>query len=181
MITNSPDWRLMHFPTLLCNKCIFSHPELQLQPMDPWHREYHCRLSLPRSPHPNTVTNTTPPLLGLTSIGFCDVTDNPFLATLCTERCTQPIWAFAHAVQQAEFRKNRNTPLASATVRDTIASLSADFVDNNRPDPSTNVKKHGKTHRILRLHFSAYWHTDLAVKHQRALTIEFSLKLYFQS
>ena len=113
----------------------------------------------------------------LASIGFCDVTD-PFLANLSPEQRIRLIGAFAHAVRQAEFSTHRDTPLASATVRDTIASLSATFVENDRPDPATNI--HGKTHRILRLQFSAYRHTDPAVKHQRALTIEFILKLYFQ-
>jgi len=112
----------------------------------------------------------------LGSIGFCAATD-PFLVHLSPEHRTRLIGAFAHAIRQAEFSAHRDTPLASATVRDTIASLSATFVEHDRPDPTINI--HGKTHRILRLQLSAYRHTDPAVKHQRALTIDFILKLYF--
>ena len=35
MIMNSPDWRFMHFPTLLCKNCILS-------PYRNWLREVHC-------------------------------------------------------------------------------------------------------------------------------------------
>jgi len=67
-------------------------------------------------------------------------------------------------------------PLASARVRDTIESLSVTLTEHDWADPTMNAQD--KTHRLLRLQFSAYKRLDPAVKHQQALTIQFILRLH---
>jgi hypothetical protein len=84
----------------------------------------------------------------------------------------------AHAVRTAKYSQNRDHPLAASTVRDTVSALSVAFAENDRDNPVLNSQ--GKTHRILQLQFTSYHNDDPAAKSQRALTLDFILKVFME-
>jgi hypothetical protein len=101
---------------------------------------------------------------------------DPYLDTFEPPQRVRIIGAFAHAVRNADFNRNRTTPLASTTVRDTLSALSAAFTSADRPDPLLTV--HGKTHRLLHLQIQAYRRDDPNITHQRALPLDFILAMF---
>jgi hypothetical protein len=106
------------------------------------------------------------------------IANDPFLDNFLPSQRTRLVGAFAHAVRTAEYSRNRNHPLAASTVRDTISALSAAFAENDRDDPVLNSQ--GKTHRILQLQFTSYRNDDPAPKSQRALTLDFIIRVFLE-
>jgi len=109
----------------------------------------------------------------LQSIG---VAGDPFLDGFLPTQRTRLVGAFAHAVRTAEYSGNRDHPLAASTVRDTVSALSAAFAENDRDDPVLNSQ--GKTHRVLQLQFNSYRNDDPSPKCQRALTLDFIIRIF---